>query len=154
MSVLWNELHMRGLQYEGKNDYGYILTFGKRIPRYTSGCTCKEFWNKWIITNPPDYKNYFAWTVKTHNAVNIKLNKPEMSLEDARALYTPKLETKSITNVNAQAKPTTELSALLNGANSNNINTNTGLTQFNAPKIGPNSRFEYLLFQNRPDHPY
>lgn len=90
MSQLWKELHTRALQYNGINDSAYIAAFGKKIPRYTAGCSCHEFWKNWIKTNPPIYgqnNEYFEWTVKTHNAVNAKLGKPQISVEDAKTLY-------------------------------------------------------------------
>ena len=94
MTELWIELHKHALEYTGTNDYAYISKFGKRIPRYTTGCSCQEFWNKWIYLHPPDYNDYFAWTVKVHNAVNAKLNKPQMSVEDALKIYSPTIKNK------------------------------------------------------------
>lgn len=91
MSQLWKDLHMNAINYTGTNNYRFLTNFGRRIPRYTTGCSCKEFWNKWKKDNPPTYGpngEYFAWTVKAHNAVNKKLGKPEMTVDDARKLYT------------------------------------------------------------------
>jgi len=87
MSELWKELHTRALKFKGINDTIYLLNFAKKIPRYTKGCKCKEFWNTWVRENPPTYKNYFEWTVKAHNAVNKKLGKPLYSVEEARKFY-------------------------------------------------------------------
>lgn len=89
MTALWIELHKRALDYMGTNDALYILNFGRRIPRYTTGCACQEFWNNWIRVNPPNYRDYFAWTVKAHNAVNAKLNKPVISVDEATKIYRP-----------------------------------------------------------------
>ena len=89
MTTLWNILHLRALHHDGSNDSQFILEFGFKIPRYLTGCRCHEFWNAWIRTNPPiyDIDKYFEWTVKIHNAVNTKLNKPQMSLDDAKKIY-------------------------------------------------------------------
>lgn len=87
MSDLWIELHTRALNFKEALDHQYLYQFGARIPRYTTGCKCREFWTVWIRKNPPDFKNYFEWTVKAHNAVNKKLNKPEITVEEARKLY-------------------------------------------------------------------
>jgi len=87
MTALWIELHTRALDYTGTNDALYILNFGRRIPRYTTGCACQEFWNIWIRANPPNYRDYFAWTVKAHNAVNAKLKKPIMSVDEATKIF-------------------------------------------------------------------
>ena len=87
MSQLWKELHERALKFNGKNDRNYLIQFAKRIPRFTKGCKCNEFWNKWVKTNPPTYNKYFEWTVKAHNVVNKKLKKPEFTIEEARKFY-------------------------------------------------------------------
>ena len=93
MSELWKELHRRALNFTELSDVTYLGTFVQRIPRY-HGCTCKEFWNAWIKSYPPVFgvnengiNKYFEWTVNTHNAVNQKLNKPILTLEDAIKLY-------------------------------------------------------------------
>ena len=82
---LWDRLHRQAYNYRGNNDSAFIAQFGREIPRFMTGCSCNEFWNRWISKNPPKYgiNEYFEWTVKCHNAVNIKLGKPVMSLEDA-----------------------------------------------------------------------
>jgi hypothetical protein len=92
MSALWNELHKHALEFTGTNDSIFIAKFSKKIPRYTSGCSCQEFWNNWVYLNPPTYNDYFAWTVKAHNAVNAKLHKPQISVEDAIKIYKPTIE--------------------------------------------------------------
>lgn len=92
MSELWKELHVNALNYKGNNDSAYLLRFKKRIPRYTTGCSCKEFWVQWTRANPPTYgsnNEYFEWTVRAHNAVNEKLGKPALSVEDALKIYSP-----------------------------------------------------------------
>lgn len=82
---LWEELHTRAFNHNGTNDKRFIDEFSRKIPRFMSGCSCNEFWTKWLRANPPNYAKdkYFEWTVKAHNAVNAKLNKPIISLEDA-----------------------------------------------------------------------
>ena len=87
---LWRELHERALKNSGENDIIYLAQFATKIPRYTTGCKCKEFWNNWVRLNPPVYgKNgeFFEWTVKAHNAVNAKLGKPQYTVEQAKAFY-------------------------------------------------------------------
>lgn len=128
MAELWKELHIHALEFSGLSDYTYILNFGRRIPRYVTGCSCQEFWNKFIIMNPPNYKNYFEWTVKVHNAVNTKLGKPTMSVEEALKLYTPLAKIPQ----SSDAQP-------LNIRTSNpNINTNTPNTNINIRTSNPN----------------
>jgi len=87
MAELWKELHLRALTTM-TDDKAYIVAFARRIPRFTTGCKCKEFWNLWVRKNPPTYgADYFAWTVSIHNAVNEKLDKPIMSVEEAHKIY-------------------------------------------------------------------
>jgi len=90
MSELWKELHARALHHQEDHDIAYLMNFTRSIPRYTSGCHCKEFFTNWHRQNPVEYgpnHAYFKWTVRAHNAVNVKLGKPELSYEDAFQLY-------------------------------------------------------------------
>ncbi len=85
---LWKELHNHALNFTGTNDRTYLSEFAKRIPRYTkTACKCTEFWLQWVRTNPPDFTNYFEWTVKAHNAISRKLFKKQYTLEEAKKLY-------------------------------------------------------------------
>ena len=87
MAELWKQLHIRALGNH-INDQAFIAEFTRKIPRYTTGCRCKEFWTNWIRGNRPTYGDeYFEWTVKAHNAVNRKLGKPILTVEEARQLY-------------------------------------------------------------------
>ena len=90
MAELWKELHLRALNFTGDNDMEFLLTFAKKIPRFTSGCACKEHWAGVVKTNPPKFGpngEYFAWTVSAHNQVNQRLNKPTYTVEEAKKLY-------------------------------------------------------------------
>ena len=90
MSQLWSELHRHAINHIGNNDIIFLNTFRSKMPRFTTGCRCKEFWDNYVRSHPPVFgpnKEYFKWTVDTHNAVNIKLGKPIFSLEDALTLY-------------------------------------------------------------------
>ena len=90
MSLLWKELHTRALQNKGEDDTPYLTEFSKKIPKYTRGCSCQEFWRIYIRTHPPKFgpnEEYFAWTVECHNAVNKKLNKPTYTIEETKKFY-------------------------------------------------------------------
>jgi hypothetical protein len=91
---LWKELHDRAYFHDGTNDQKFIDDFGKKIPKYMQGCSCNEFWNKWIKQNPPVFakEKYFEWTVNAHNATNLKLKKPVMSIEDAKKIWASKIK--------------------------------------------------------------
>ena len=45
-----------------------------RIPGY--GCSCRSDFAEIVKANPPDYDDFFVWSVKVHNTVNAKLGKP------------------------------------------------------------------------------
>jgi hypothetical protein len=58
------------------------------IPQY--GCSCKRFYAEWKAANPPDFTSpeaFFAWGVRLHNAVNAKLGKPEITIEEAYKIW-------------------------------------------------------------------
>jgi hypothetical protein len=88
MSHLWSELHTRALARNGINDSVFLNSFAARIPSFEGGCKCRSFYNNWRRANPPDFNHYFEWTVRLHNAVNFKLNKPHFTLEEARRRWT------------------------------------------------------------------
>jgi len=71
------------------------------IPQY--GCACKRFYAEWKAANPPDFTSpeaFFAWGVNLHNAVNAKLGKPEITIEEAYLIWskTDGLEVKTDIN--------------------------------------------------------
>jgi hypothetical protein len=58
------------------------------IPQY--GCSCKRFYGEWKADNPPDFSSpeaFFAWGVRLHNAVNAKLGKPEITIDEAYKIW-------------------------------------------------------------------
>lgn len=88
---LWKELHLRAYKHDGSDDHLFIAQFSKKIPRYMKGCSCNEFWTKWKKDHPPVFtrKCYFEWTVRVHNAVNEKLGKPTICLQEAYNIWEP-----------------------------------------------------------------
>ena len=78
--ALWSELHTQQNPTEV-----WFLCWLKRIPKF--GCSCQSDFLKILESNPIRYDDYFRWTVEVHNAVNRKLSKPEMSVEDAAAIW-------------------------------------------------------------------
>lgn len=90
--LLWKELHRHALHEHksGHYDMPWINAWSAKIPRFTTGCKCREHWTIWLRSNPPHFSTrgkYFAWTVKAHNAVNTRLKKPTLTVEEARKLY-------------------------------------------------------------------
>jgi hypothetical protein len=58
------------------------------IPSY--GCGCQKFYAEYKAANLPDFsspKAFFAWGVRLHNAVNRKLGKLEITLEEAYSIW-------------------------------------------------------------------
>jgi hypothetical protein len=90
MADLWKEIHVRALNFTSTNDMDFLTNFAKKIPRFTSGCACREHWLSIVKANPPKFGSngeYFEWTVNTHNLVNIKLGKPTYTVEQAKSFY-------------------------------------------------------------------
>lgn len=58
------------------------------IPR--NGCSCTEDYAKLKSEDPPDFSSpeaYWLWGFRLHNKINVKLERPELSLEDAKKLW-------------------------------------------------------------------
>jgi hypothetical protein len=58
------------------------------IPQYE--CGCRAFYAKYKADNSPDFSTpeaFFAWGVNLHNAVNRKLGKPELTIEEALSIW-------------------------------------------------------------------
>lgn len=84
----WQELHQRALDWDGKDDAAWLEAFALRIP---GNCACTAHWRAWVKDNPPRFGDYFAWTVEGHNAVNARLNKQILTVDQARAIWTQPL---------------------------------------------------------------
>lgn len=66
----------------------FFHVFWNLVPK--EGCSCNEFFVGYCNSNPPDFSSaddFFAWTWRLHNAVNAKLGKPILSLEEAIQLH-------------------------------------------------------------------
>jgi hypothetical protein len=58
------------------------------IPAF--GCSCKQDFADYCKDNPPDFSSpdaYWLWGVQLHNWVNRKLGKPELTVEEALAIW-------------------------------------------------------------------
>lgn len=61
-------------------------------PLIPQGCGCSGSANELLDQNPPRFdspEDFFAWSVEYHNAVNRKLGKPEIGLDEALAIWRP-----------------------------------------------------------------
>ena len=82
---LWSKLHRRAIAHEGVDDSAWLSDFAEQI---IGRCPCRKQWEQDILATPPDFTNYFAWTVAMHNRVNARLGKPILTVEEARARWT------------------------------------------------------------------
>lgn len=53
------------------------------LPRF--GCACLREWQEVLAKNPLRPSDQFVWSVDVHNAVNAKLGKAVVTVEEARA---------------------------------------------------------------------
>lgn len=90
---LWKELHIRALRFDKskqKDDHEFLKIWADKIPK--GSCKCQDSWESWIKICPPDFTSrdsYFAWTVKSHNMVNMKLYKRIWSVAEAKKKWLP-----------------------------------------------------------------
>jgi hypothetical protein len=84
---LWSELHSYAPAEWSKVDTAkWLDEWIARIPSF--GCSCKGTFRD-LLTLPGNMPNlesaaeFFEWTVRIHNAVNQKLGKPNLALQEA-----------------------------------------------------------------------
>lgn len=78
----WQKLHA----YEGC-DPQWLDIWQYLIP---GRCDCREGYQKILEEYPPDFSTseaFFAWSVALHNAVNAKLGKPVITLQEAYSIW-------------------------------------------------------------------
>ena len=63
--ALWAELH-------GKQDpdQTWFDDWLSRVPNF--GCGCQDSFRKYVADNPPDFDDFYRWSVNAHNWVNKK----------------------------------------------------------------------------------
>ena len=79
----WDDLHDGTVK-----DKATLANWELKIPQY--GCSCKKFYAEWKAENAPDFTSpdaFFAWGVRLHNGVNRKLGKPELTIDEAKAIW-------------------------------------------------------------------
>lgn len=82
---LWKQLHTRAkvTPTDPKAEMLFLQQFATQLP-----CgECKQFYTNYLVSNPPNFADYQGWMIGLHNAVNAKLNKPQMAVDAARALW-------------------------------------------------------------------
>jgi hypothetical protein len=87
----WAELH--GYSPEVWDEAAareWFADWQRRIPNIA--CDCRRHWRELVAEMPPDFSSreaFFAWTVEAHNAVNSRIGKPLVTLEEAYRLHRP-----------------------------------------------------------------
>ena len=83
----WAELHLFALRHEGKPRaiHQWFLEWAGDLP--FGDCPCKAHFNEWVRDNPPDFFNFFPWTIRLHNVVNERIGKPQIEVDAARKLW-------------------------------------------------------------------
>jgi hypothetical protein len=83
----WAELHRRAMSgWINPSEMAFVITLADGM----GACTCRGEWRTLLKRMPPDLSSpeaYFAWSVAVHNAVNLRLGKPPLTLEAARAKW-------------------------------------------------------------------
>lgn len=82
---LWALWHRRALDWSGGDDTEWIK---REIMARLPSCSCGNHAASYLAAHPPVWADYFAWTVAFHNAVNARLGRPLLALEEARARWT------------------------------------------------------------------
>lgn len=86
----WAELHLYSLRIDSQvvpaSDIRYWLDFWIAALPF-DGCPCEQHLKEYISDNPPCFADFFAWGVRLHNAVNDRIGKPTIEVEEARKLW-------------------------------------------------------------------
>ena len=84
----WAELHLFALRHTGGDASEWFNGWKASLP--FNGCPCKEHFDEYLEQNPVDWNNFFGWTINLHNAVNERIGKPVMFVDDARNYWLEK----------------------------------------------------------------
>jgi hypothetical protein len=89
----WAELHLFALRHEAKrqgvSEASWFENWVSDLP--FDGCPCKGHLHEFLAHNPPDWDRFFAWSVNLHNAVNARIGKLTIGVEQARELWSSRL---------------------------------------------------------------
>lgn len=82
---LWAELHKRALAHNGEQDWVWLNQWTERIPSY--GCACKSNWKNLMKQYPPQWNDYFFWSVTMHSKVSESIGKMSLTVQQARQIW-------------------------------------------------------------------
>lgn len=92
-SIHWREWHL-----VRNPTQDWFVDWLSRIP---NGCGCVEGFVNWVKDNPPEFEDWFPYSVRGHNFVNAKIGRPLMSVESARSLWFPGWQFLTLNDLNA-----------------------------------------------------
>jgi len=78
----WRELHRRA-KLPVVNAVAELAWLRRLADGMEAGCSCRSHWLGHLNAHPPDFADYWRWSVDAHNAVNARLGKPILSNEQA-----------------------------------------------------------------------
>jgi hypothetical protein len=84
-SRFWTELHLFALRHGGENSEAWLGAWCASLP--FDDCPCQKHLLNFLHENPPDWSNFFAWTISLHNDVNDRIGKPVLDVESAHKLW-------------------------------------------------------------------
>jgi len=89
-SRFWAELHLFSVRRPSEElAFQWLEHWMSSIP--FNKCPCKQHFDEYIRVYPPDYKSLFEWGVNLHNAVNKRIFKPQVTIEEALELWTSRV---------------------------------------------------------------
>lgn len=89
-SGLWFSIHIMSIHASTAEKYQSVVWFINLLSLTHPCLECRNHMTNYLTTHPLSQvglKDLFRYTVEFHNAVNKRLNKPLISLEDATNLY-------------------------------------------------------------------
>lgn len=78
--VLWREIHLKQFP-----DSEWWESIRSRVRKLV--CKCDDFLNDYLAGNPVRFDDWKTFSWELHNAVNVKLSKPEFTLEQYQTKY-------------------------------------------------------------------
>jgi hypothetical protein len=89
----WTELHLFSLRNRNCPDVNFIKNWFDNwvdsIP--WNGCPCKEHFEDYCKSIPPNFSDLWKWGIEIHNDVNMRIGKKQLSLSEAEQLWTKRL---------------------------------------------------------------
>ena len=85
---VWATMHTLALRADSLQTIDSFYMFINALQSLLPCETCKDDYVKWLkLNNRPSVGKAFEWSVQLHNYVNSKLQKPQLSLESAKAAW-------------------------------------------------------------------